>query len=79
MEGAGQAFVVEFPQVFQTAATSTEDQHVAFAAFSCRAQRVANLVCCAGALNRCRVEHDAHVRRPALQGGDDIAQRRCLG
>ncbi len=70
--------VVERPEVFDAAATASDDQHLAVAALAGTADGCGDLYGGGVALHRCRVKHDADLAGAPSERAQDIAQRRCL-
>jgi hypothetical protein len=73
-----QHFFVERPQVFNRAATATDNQYIDLAPRVGRLDHRCQFRADAHALHRCRIHDHRNMRRTAQQCGQHVAQRRGL-
>ena len=78
-DSARQLLVVECPQVFERAATTADDQHVAFIPANGGLERVDQFAGRRIALHSCRVNNDRHGRETACQHAEDVANGCATG
>ena len=72
-DGTCHGFIIERPKIFNTAATPTDNQHIALPAITCATNGVGDLLRCALPLYRRRIKHNTNMRGAALQRSQDIA------